>query len=69
MNSWRIWCARGVEPAITASTGIAATHIGGMTIHRGAASVSKQRLNTEDLGVDRHHDYIAKRVRREGADH
>lgn len=24
---------RGVEPAITASTGIAATHIGGMTIH------------------------------------
>ena len=23
----------GLEPAITASTGIAATHIGGMTIH------------------------------------
>ncbi|MBI5124682.1 MAG: AAA family ATPase, partial [Planctomycetes bacterium] len=25
--------ARGIEPAITASTGISATHIGGMTIH------------------------------------
>lgn len=25
--------ARGIEPAITASTGIAATHIHGMTIH------------------------------------
>ncbi len=56
--------ARGVEPAITASTGIAATHIGGMTIHSWSGIGIRTTLNTEDLGAIATSDYIAKRVRR-----
>lgn len=34
INAYVEWLReRGVEPAVTASTGIAATHVGGMTIH------------------------------------
>ncbi len=52
----------GVEPAITASTGIAATHIGGLTIHSWAGiginkSLSREQLNGM-LGLDR----LVKRI-------
>ena len=34
INEYIKWLReRGVEPAVTASTGIAATHVSGMTIH------------------------------------
>ena len=34
INQYVAWLrVRGIEPAVTASTGIAATHINGMTIH------------------------------------
>jgi len=56
--------ARGVEPAITASTGIAATHIGGMTIHSWSGIGIRTRLSKEDIGSIATSDYIAKRVRR-----
>jgi len=56
--------ARGIEPAITASTGIAATHIGGMTIHSWSGIGIKTKLSKEDLGSITTSDYIAKRVRR-----
>lgn len=56
--------AQGVEPAITASTGIAATHIGGMTIHSWSGIGIRTALNKEDLGAIATSDYIAKRVRR-----
>ena len=56
--------ARGIEPAITASTGIAATHIGGMTIHSWSGIGIRTELTTEDLGAIATSDYIAKRVRR-----
>lgn len=39
----------GVLPAITASTGIAATHIGGMTIHSWCGIGVRQRLTPYDL--------------------
>jgi len=39
----------GIEPAITASTGIAATHIGGMTIHSWCGIGVRQRLTPYDL--------------------
>ncbi|MBI5913345.1 AAA family ATPase [Candidatus Azambacteria bacterium] len=54
--------ARGVEPAITASTGIAATHIGGMTIHSWSGIGIRTKLS--NLGSIATSDYIAKRVRR-----
>ena len=40
---------RGIEPAITASTGIAATHIGGTTIHSWSGIGIKTALDKRDL--------------------
>jgi ATP-dependent DNA helicase PIF1 len=52
----------GMEHAITASTGIAATHIGGMTIHSWAG-IGIQRILT-DYDVDRIAtvEYVVKRI-------
>lgn len=56
--------ARGIEPAITASTGIAATHIGGMTIHSWSGIGIKTKLGRSDLHAIASSRHIAKRVRR-----
>lgn len=55
---------RGIEPAITASTGIAATHISGMTIHSWSGIGIKTKLDKRDLAKIASSQYIAKRVRR-----
>jgi hypothetical protein len=56
--------ARGIEPAVTASTGIAATHLGGMTIHSWSGIGIKTTLRTSDLHAIVTDKQIAKRVRR-----
>lgn len=53
-----------IEPAITASTGIAATHIGGMTIHSWSGIGIKSRLDKYDLDKIASSEYISRRVRR-----
>ena len=53
---------RDIEPAITASTGIAATHIGGMTIHSWSGIGIKESLNDYDLDRITSNEYIHKRV-------
>lgn len=55
---------RGIEPAITASTGIAATHIGGMTIHSWSGIGIKATLGRSELQAIALSKPIAKRVRR-----
>src|SRR3989344_8304700 len=40
---------RGVNPSVTASTGIAATHVGGMTIHSWSGIGIKKRLTDWDV--------------------
>lgn len=55
--------SRGIEPAITASTGIAATHIGGMTIHSWSGIGIKIKLDARDLHKIVSSQYVAKRVR------
>lgn len=55
---------RGIEPAITASTGIAATHIGGMTIHSWSGIGIKNKLDRYDLDRIASNEYIAKRIGR-----
>lgn len=55
--------ARDIEPAITASTGIAATHIGGMTIHSWSGIGIKTKLDENDLHKIASSTHIAKRVR------
>lgn len=55
---------QGMELAITASTGIAATHIGGMTIHSWSGIGIKETLTKYDLDKIASSEYINKRVRK-----
>ena len=52
----------GVEPAITASTGIAATHIGGITIHSWAGIGIKRYLDKYALDRITTNERVARRV-------
>jgi ATP-dependent DNA helicase PIF1 len=48
VNRYVAWLRRhGIEPAITASTGIAATHLGGMTVHAWAGIGIEKRASEE----------------------
>lgn len=50
INAYIAWLRdKGIEPAITASTGIAATHVGGMTIHSWSGIGVRQYLTEWDL--------------------
>ncbi len=53
----------GVEPAITASTGIAATHIGGMTIHSWSGIGIAKTLSKGELLNVAGKDKVARRMR------
>ena len=55
--------SRKVEVAITASTGIAATHIGGMTIHSWSGIGIKRNLDKYELDRIASNERIAKRIR------
>ena len=55
---------QGVEPAICASTGIAATHIGGYTIHSWSGIGVKPELTEYDLDQIGQKEKVVKRVRR-----
>lgn len=52
----------GVEPAITASTGIATTHIGGMTIHSWSGIGISKILSREDLKAIANQDRLFDRI-------
>lgn len=54
--------SHGIEPAITASTGIAATHIGGMTIHSWSGIGIKNHLKRAELRGIATTSYIKKRL-------
>lgn len=54
----------GLEPAVTASTGIAATHIGGMTIHSWSGIGIKRTLSNYDLDKIASTEYLSKRIKR-----
>ncbi len=51
-----------IEPAIMASTGIAATHIGGMTVHSWSGIGIKTRLDKSDLSKIKTSQYIVRRI-------
>ena len=51
-----------IEPAITASTGIAATHIGGMTIHSWSGIGIKQDMSAYELDALATKEYVVKRI-------
>ena len=65
VNKYVSWLRKhGVEPAITASTGIAATHISGMTIHSWSGIGVKKYLSDEDLDSIAQKEYLARRIRK-----
>jgi ATP-dependent DNA helicase PIF1 len=51
----------GIVIAVTASTGIAATHIGGMTIHSWSGMWIRDSLTDEDIDTIVSREYLAKR--------
>src|SRR5882724_1607636 len=53
----------GIEPAITASTGIAATHIGGSTIHSWSGIGIKTELTEYDLDKIGQNEKLVRRLR------
>jgi len=61
-----IWYLRscGVEVAVTASTGIAATHLSGMTIHSWSGIGIKPKLSQYDLDKISTSEYLVKRISR-----
>jgi hypothetical protein len=64
VNEYVKWLRdRGVEPAITASTGIAATHVGGYTIHSWSGIGIKKSLSAYDLDHIAQNERLAKRMR------
>ncbi len=52
----------GIEPAITASTGIAATHVGGMTIHSWSGIGVKNTLTEQDIDAIAQKEKVVRRV-------
>src|SRR6185436_17791576 len=53
---------RGVEPAVTASTGIAATHVGGMTLHSWSGLGVKKRITDWDIEMIQSKEKTALRI-------
>src|SRR3989338_8196749 len=65
VNAYVRWLrAKGIEPAITASTGIAATHIGGMTIHSWSGIGVRTVLTRYDLEMMDGNERLFKRLDR-----
>jgi KaiC/GvpD/RAD55 family RecA-like ATPase len=63
INTYVKWLReRGIEPAITASTGIAATHVGGMTIHAWTGIGVKRHLTEYDIDEITSRERLVKRA-------
>jgi KaiC/GvpD/RAD55 family RecA-like ATPase len=63
INEFIDWLrASGIEPSITAATGIAATHVGGMTIHSWSGIGISDSLTREDVDRIASKEHIAKRI-------
>src|SRR3989338_5910488 len=63
INRYVAWLReRGVEPAVPASTGIAATHIGGYTIHSWSGIGIKRDVSDYDIEMIQSREKTAKRI-------
>ncbi len=65
VNEYIAWLeACGINVAVTASTGIAATHIGGMTIHSWSGLGARDELTHRDLDQIASREPVVKRVKK-----
>ncbi len=65
VNAYIAWLrSHGIEPSITASTGIAATHVGGMTIHSWSGIGINERMTPELLDAIASKEHVAKRLQK-----
>lgn len=65
INQYISWLeAAGLTVAVTASTGIAATHIGGMTIHAWSGSGARDTLTQYDLDYIATKEKVVKRLKK-----
>lgn len=65
VNAYIAWLrSHGIEPAITASTGIAATHIGGMTIHAWSGIGVSDRLTPDLIDSIASKEAVVRRVQK-----
>ncbi|MES2134905.1 MAG: AAA family ATPase [Patescibacteria group bacterium] len=63
VNEYVAWLrSHGIEPAITASTGIAATHIGGVTLHSWSGIGIAEHLSKQDIDAIASKEHIARRI-------
>lgn len=63
INRYVSWLrANGVEPSITASTGIAATHVGGMTLHSWSGIGVSNIFSRAEVSRIADKEHVAKRV-------
>jgi len=63
INEFVAWLrASGIEPSITAATGIAATHVGGMTLHSWSGIGISDSLSSADVDRIASKEHIAKRI-------
>src|SRR5487761_2735047 len=56
--------ASGVEPSATAATGIAATHVGGMTLHSWSGIGVSESLSKADVDRIAGKEHIARRIQK-----
>lgn len=65
VNAYISWLrSHGIEPSITASTGIAATHVGGMTVHSWSGIGVAERMTPELLDTISSKEHVAKRLQK-----
>ncbi len=55
---------RGIEPSVTASTGIAATHLHGMTIHAWSGVGTKSSVSKYDIDTILERERVVKRLKK-----
>jgi ATP-dependent DNA helicase PIF1 len=63
INQFVAWLrASGIEPSVTAATGIAATHVGGMTLHSWSGIGIAESLSRADIDRIASKEHVARRI-------